>query len=379
MKSFKSILGLVLSLISMVFFTSCELNSMMQLNGDVSSAKYGNGGGGGGGGSETVVGNNLSYPVVWAEGATLTLRTPPTPLTTEDYLINGEWWYVWGVDPLDPAYPIYSCLPINGEDPCYPADVDINTVYKAWVQKDAKNYWQASAVNATGAVNVDTVDWGDNLESVDWYLTSKVRTEVVLYDLAPEGGNFRQYAMRHVSGWGIDELHGLQTTLDDDVIYGPGTQATVYSKHARFTIQKLTSETPTLTWDPETHMWTGDVLPPVFNKAVWEAEDGPGYYNAEVNIKGKIIFGYTWDVKLANNGAGVYRMTFSFDEGNNEDLQTALNTFFTENTALAGAVIVPAEEEGGTTAKIDPANNLTYIDVTILGNKGGGKGGKPTK
>ncbi len=117
-------------------------------------------------------------------------------------------------------------------------------------------------------------------------------------------------------------------------------------------------------------------MAPVFNKAVWEAGDGPGFYNAEVNIKGKIIFGYTWDVKLANNGTGVYRLTFSFDEGGDANLSTVLNTFFTENTALAGAVVVPTEEGGGTTAKIDPVNNLTYIDVTILGNKGGGKGGK---
>lgn len=367
MKTLRSIFGWMFMMTSMLIFSSCELEN---LKGPGSG---GPGGGSGGGGGTESVGSNLSFPVIWSEGSTLTLRTPPTPLTPEDYLINGAWWYVWGVDPIDPDYPIFSCLPIAGADPCYPAGED---AYKAWLQKDLKNYWQASAVNATEPINIDTVDWGDNLESVNWYLTSKVRTEVGLYEKAPVDAPFRQYAMRHVSGWGTDEMHGLQTTLSNEVVYGPGNQATVFSKHARFTIQKLTATNPVLTWDPVNHKWIGDALAPVFNKAVWEAGDGPGFYNAEVNIKGKIIFGYTWDVKLANNGTGVYRLTFSFDEGGDANLNTVLNTFFTENTALAGAVVVPTEEGGGTTAKIDPANNLTYIDVTILGNKGGGKGGK---
>jgi hypothetical protein len=363
----------ILFLTSMLFFTSCELNSLMQLNGsldDVSTARYGNGGGGGGGGGdESSVGSNLSFPVIWAEGTTLTLRTPPVGVPMDGYSLSGEWWYVWGVDPIDPSYPIFSCLPITGADPCYPAGED---VYKAWVQKDAKNFWQASAVNPIGPTNIDVIDWGDNLESVDWYLTSKVRTEVGLYKNAPIGEPFRQYAMRHVFGWGTDELHGLQTTLDDEIVYGPGTEATVYSEHARLTIQKITSETPTLTWDAENSMWTGNVLDPVFSRPVWEVGDGPGFYNAEVNIKGKIIYGYTWDVKQANDGVGVYRITFSFDE---EGPITALNTFFTDGTIIEGAEIIPGAE-GGTKAVVDPINNLTYIDVTILGNKGGGKGGK---
>ncbi|MBC6366205.1 hypothetical protein DDT91_05320 [Algoriphagus sp. AK58] len=344
----------------------------------------GNGPGGGGpggrgkpGGGETVAGNNLSFPVIWAEGTDLTLREPPVGYDIDDVVTGGTWWYVWGVDPIDPAYPIYSCLPIVGADPCYLSATPIppiDSVYKAWVQKDVRNFWQASDVNALEPVEVDVVDWGDNLESVDWYLTSKVRTEMGLYDNAPVEAPYRQYAMRHVSGWGTDELHGLQTTLEDEVVYGPGTQATVYTEHARLTIQKITSETPELTWNPETHLWTGDVLPPVVNKPVWEEGDGPTFFNAEVNIKGKIIFGYNWDVKRANDGVGVYRITFSFDE--TYPGGTALNTFFTESTILEGAEVIPTEDEGGPTAVIDVENNLTYIDITILGNKGGGKGGK---
>lgn len=373
MKTIKPIVSLMLVITNVLFFASCD-NNMTELNGqlDELASATSDEAGAGFRKNETDVTNNLSFPVIWAEGTAKALRTPPAGLSEEDVKIEGEYWYVWGEDPIDPTFPIYSCLPVEGEDPCYPEGEE---VYKAWVQKDANNYWQASAASAIGPTNIDVLDWGDNLESVDWYLTSKVRTEVVLYENS-EGDPFRQYSMRHVSGWGSDELHGMKTTLDDDVVPGPGTQATVYSEHGRLTIQKLTSETPELTWDAATSSWTGDVLSPVFTGAVWEAGDGPGFYNAEINIKGKIIYGFTWDVKRANNGVGVYRLTFSFDEGNNADLPTVLNTFFTESTILAEAEVITTEEEGGPTPVIDPTNNITYIDVTILGNKGGGKGGK---
>ena len=137
------------------------------------------------------------------------------------------------------------------------------------------------------------------------------------------------------------------------------------------------SENPELTWDASAHAWIGsEVLSPVFNKAVWEAADGPSYYNAEINVKGKMIYGYTWDVKKQNNGAGIYRITFSFD---GTAPASTLNTYFDSNTQvlLPVEVALASEETGGGTAYIDVANNLTYIDVVILPGKGGGsnKGG----
>jgi hypothetical protein len=330
------------------------------------------------------VGSNLSFPVIWAENESLTLRAVP-PGTPNNILLNGNWWYVWGEDPLDPSYPIFSCQPNPAnESACLIGTLPSNGVSKAYLQKDANNIWQAYNAAATAPVNIDRLDWGDNLESVDWALNSKVRTEVVLYeDLSSP---VLQYAMRHVSGWGTDEMHGLQTDMDKVPVLGPGTEATVYTKFARLTIQKLNKETPNITWNWTLHEWQGgtDVNIPVFNKAVWEAGDGPGYYSAEVNIKGKVIYGYTWDVKKLNDGAGIYRITFSFDQSRTGG--PALNTFFTPNTQI----IVPAEEEviaeaeggaGGTAMLVDGGNGryLTYIDVNILprgtgGAKGGGSG-----
>jgi hypothetical protein len=329
------------------------------------------------------VGSNLSFPVIWAENEKLTLRDPSS--YPDNLLLGGDWWYVWGEDPLDPDYPIFSCEPNPAnESACLIGTLPSAGYYKAYLQKDANNIWQAYNAAATAPVNIDRLDWGDNLESVDWALNSKVRTEVVLYE--DMTSPVLHYAMRHVSGWGTDEMHGLQTDMDNVPVYGPGTEATVYTKFARLTIQKLNTETPNITWNPTLHEWQGgtDVNDPVFNKAVWEALDGPGYYNAEVNIKGKVIFGYTWDVKKINDGAGVYRITFSFDASKTGG--PALNTFFTPSTQI----IVPIEEEeviaeaegGGAQAMFAQGPDgryLTYIDVTILargtgGAKGGGSG-----
>lgn len=381
MKNSKFLLRLGLLLASVFIFTECE-DAFMKEAAALKGPGSGGGGGGGGGGVPTEsVGSNLSFPVIWSEGIEKTLRTPPAG-TVDGVKLGGAFWFVWGEDPIDPQAPIFSCNPLIAGMTCYGTATD---VYKAYLQKDANNYWEASNEPATGPMNVDLIDWGDNLESIDWSIVSKVRTEVVLYENLTTP--VLQYAMRHVSGWGTDEMHGLQTTMNGDIVYGPGTQATVYSPHARFTIQKLTTTTsPNLTWDPVVHAWVGDISTPIFNKAVWEAGDGPGYYNAEVNIKGKVIYGYTWDVKKANSGAGTYRLTFSFDE-NGSGLGSALNTFFDSSTAI----LVPDEEEEGEVtiaatsvieprvAKVDPDNNLTYIDVIIKTGKGGGSVNKPVK
>ena len=350
---------------------------------------------------EPTEGNNLSFPVIWSDGYEKTLREPPVE---GEALLDGEWWYVWGEDPIDPNYPIYSCKPNSivpelCTDASAPGD-DLSDIYKAYIQKVPSNVWQATNFAATEPLYVDLIDWGDNLESIDWGVRSMVRTEVVLYENLETP--VVEYAMRHVDGWGEDEVHGLQTTLDDEIVYGPGTQATVYSHNARLTIQKLNVDRDSipedgLTWEPSTGWKStvpGDTLvnPPLLNMAVYEAADGPGYYNAEVNVKGKVIYGYTWNLRHMNEGTGTYRITFSFDS---EGGPVALNTFFDELTQI----LVPIEEEAvskivltangdtesedgegsrGGTGIIDAANNLTYMDIRIVeghGEGGGGGGG----
>ncbi len=266
--------------------------------------------------SGETAGNNLSYPVLWSDDFEKVL-----PGTMGEYTLNGEWWYVWGEDPYDPQQPLYSCQPdpndpdlCMGDTPYEPGD-GTSVVYKAYVQKDVNNTWQAFNATPEGPVNIDLIDWGDDLESVDFSIRSMVRAEVVLFEYLDDETyvdktlpEYPQYPMRHVFGWGSSEVHGLQTfnqAGDPLPVYDavvptdpPYYLATVYSHNARFMIQKLNvenlGELGELTWIPG-EGWTGDdVNEPIFNKAVYEAGDGPGYYNAEINVKGKIIYGYTW-------------------------------------------------------------------------------------
>ncbi len=387
-------------------------------------------GGGGGKPNPELAGNNLSFPVIWAEGVAKVLRTPPPGL---DYTLGGEWWYQWGTNGVDPDVTPASCPPdpdaldpaLNPDglhlcDDGIPLLVDLGLVAgspaadnplplaKAYVQKDPLSTWQAWSGDAaasgqaesTGEIHVDWIDWGDNLESVDWYTRSQVRTEVVLFEdfFDPK----LEYQMRHTSGWGINEVHGLAAPVDGDPepLLGDGNRGTVYSPCARLTLQKLLLERgdadlTNLEWVPgtatdggywvESDIYEGEPLinAPIFNMPVYLGGDGPGFYSAEINVKGRVIFGYTWNVRRLNEGAGDYRATFSFDE---ECGSTTLNTRFVDGHTN---LLLPVEEEivaaaaeegespgGGAIPVLLTSENLTYIDIRILERGGGGGGGK---
>jgi len=337
-------------------------------------------------------GNCLSFPVIWAEGITKNLRgtSGVEPITL------GEWWYWWGTNddgtpmsgPPDPDNPDYID---NGSEGYDETKIPREGWLKVFLQKDEYNVWQAGSSNGSSTpVVVNSIDWGDNLESVPWYLNSQVRTEVVLYKtgLSP---TMLQYEMRRVSGWGIDEVHGLAVTHQENAenaLTIQSTEATVYSACARLTIQKLNIsrmdiEDGMLVWQPaegwiESETQEEDIInEPIFNKSVAEGGDGPGYYSAEINVKGKVIYGYTWNVRRLNDGAGDYRITFSFDDTGTSGV--LLNTYFVEGNT---EILLPLEteevlateetEHGGGVAKIDFTNNLTYIDIHIDSSKGGG-------
>jgi len=368
-------------------------------------------------GSETA-GNNLSFPVIWSDGITKTL--PGTAGFVPS--LAGEWWYWWGTEGADPDIVPLSCAPdpddetkcddgiplqANGDD----VPFDDPDLVKAYLQKDFENVWQAASALAENndseqyELEVHRIDWGDNLESVDWYTRSKVRTEVVLFqDVDP----MLEYEMRHVSGWGIDEVHGLAVDSLGPML-GAGTQATVYTHCARLTIQKLLVDrgTPALAdleWVPgegwtEPEGYPVDLINPhIFNGSVHEGGDGPGYYSAEINVKGRIIFGYTWNVRKLNEGPGDYRITFSLDNvcgsvqrntyfgasteiirPSEEELEAAALVAALEDHSQAIALLSSApessDEGGGAWPELVADEDLTYIDVRILEKGGGGGGG----
>jgi hypothetical protein len=143
--------------------------------------------------------------------------------------LEGEWWYSWGTTGTDPNVTPLSCAPDpDGDAYCddgLPETVGVEPglggnmeLVRAYLQKDQSNTWQAYSGTPIEAgvvaadedpLHVDWIDWGDNLESVDWYTRSQVRTEVVLFQENPDpvGNPWLEYEMRHTSGWGIDEVH----------------------------------------------------------------------------------------------------------------------------------------------------------------------------
>lgn len=388
-------LKLILTFSLLLLFAQCNEEALLPDSGDAALKA--------GGKKDVAVetaGNNLSFPVLWADD-----YDKPLPGIMGEYSLNGVWWYVWGPEPIDPNSPIYSCQP-NPANPAVcldgtaPGD-GVSTVYKAYVQKDVNNSWQAfNATPTNGPVNVDLIDWGDDLESVNWTVNSMVRCEVVLFEVLDdetynkEYPMYPQFPMRHVYGWGASEVHGVPTSKtlgDKEPIFDmvSGDTATVYSHNARFTIQKLNvsdlaSVEGKLEWvanegwkeiDPATNL----INDPIFNMPVYEGGDGPGYYAAEINVKGRVIYGYTWAVRKLNEGDGYYRLTFSLDETGGI---VPLNTYFDEGTQIIIAeeeeeeITTEAEEgERGGTGVIDVANNLTYMDILITAKTtGGGKG-----
>jgi hypothetical protein len=58
-------------------------------------------------------------------------------------------------------------------------------------------------------------------------------------------------------------------------------------------------------WEPyEGWQGYGLIDAPIFNYAIYETgqEEDPEAYNAEINIKGKIIYSYTWNPRNLNQG-----------------------------------------------------------------------------
>jgi len=296
---------------------------------------------GGGGGHESEVetaGNNLSTPVIWSDGIAIPLRG------------------VFGV-------------------PVFLGESHVDGSFVWYLQQDELNEWQAETADLSAEpFYVDWIDWGDNLEARPWTDRSIVRTEVVLW----EDLEFpmRGFVMQWLWGDGPDEMWGTNGDTYNS------SSATIYSGCARFVIQKfdegVNPETALVSWNPDNHQWEGEISNPFFNGSVYEGGgEGPASgYSAEINVSGKVIYGYNWNVRKAGDGAGDYRLTFSLDT----DVLFGCNTFFDGDTKVkpsgeeSAQVSVQAEPLGGK-AHILWQNNLTYIDIKIIAAKGKGSPG----
>jgi hypothetical protein len=262
-------------------------------------------------GSDTLSGsgNCLSMPVVFAEGHGLTgedltqftgLRGTPG---FERFLEPGE-------DTLIDGYPVY--------------------------RNPSANEWCADWADGTtwGEVGV-RLDWADNMTHQTWTDRSKVRVEVVLYtdNIDPLVHPLTGYNMYSLGGEKLDEVFVTNTTTY------LATTATVYSNVARLKIEKLDAQ-------------GGEPVMVIYDSPCYDKYfvDGPtDAYSAEVNMGGKCIYGFNWDVRAVDLAvrSGWYRLTFSLDaEASYTDYDGVVHTY-PRNTLIAS---------------LDPADLLDYSE-----------------
>lgn len=329
-----------------------------------------------GGGHTEPAGNNLSFPVIWAEdGAAITVPGVfGSPRLTVPYDLNGDG-------------TITTADQIGG--------------YYQFAQKTLGNAWQAESVAVTGApVYVTEIDWGDSLESVDMALGRPVRVELTLYKLLaptftgeatlpttmdafvmemlanPSSPDEVQGAGAEVAAVDLTATPPVGALTDAHLVESP--EATVYTNDGALVIQKLVGTRDAIA--------DGDLA---WDGTRWidaDATDDVGVaaplagivFSSELNVGGKVIFG------LSQGGwrpreIGDYRVTFFVDPTANTQVDHA-----TIREAIEEATITLLAEDGDTGGTgvvlfdADPISgvdrNLTYIDVRVV--PGGGGGGK---
>jgi hypothetical protein len=347
-------------------------------------------------GAVEVVSNNLSFPAVFS-GDPLVLRG-----TDGEHQLVGVLGDGWSFGCATPeavdnfSYPNTSCVDDKGAaltaeaclaGPCL--GLPLERIY--W-QKSA-SVWQAEASRQAGRVQAHWIDWGDNLESQTWGITSVVRVEVTPYASlpAPRLG----FEMWHVFGQGPTELWGARASVGDPpapVTYAGG-YATVHSSGGRLVLTKLEPGVGDVRTPPAPEAFT-------WNGAGWDgaAESTLVTPGAELNIGGKVIYGFNWNLKrwvmtsTTVTKAGWWRLTF-FDASANLDVLQACCVDVEGEICAPGpectmsvappppGAVAPTSldeavtEEADTgplyTPALDSVRDLTFIDVYIQDRKRG--------
>ncbi len=280
-------------------------------SGEVSATTSQAGGSGGGDeGGDEGFGNNLSFPLIFADGYGIT-----------GLKISGAWP---GVGPFTtlPTFDFNTGLrPLSTETlasfPNWDASTAVSIGGIVYYPQATASTWQAEwRNNAAGATLDAIVDWGDALLSRTYTTSSIVRIETALKQDATVPGvtdTMSAFKMALLSGKGITESQGT-----DKSIYASATR-NVYVINARLKIEKIAT--------------SGGVDVVIFDKAIYEgfsaAEEGGGgggggsggaptasAYSAELNVGGSLVYGYNFrigQVTGISDKTGQYRITFSLD------------------------------------------------------------------
>jgi hypothetical protein len=200
-------------------------------SGEVSATTSQAGGSGGGSeGGDTGYGNNLSFPLIFADGYGLT-----------GLKISGTWP---GVGPFTtlPTFDFNTGLrPLSTETltafPSFDSASAVSIGGIVYYPQATASTWQAEwRNNATGATLEALVDWGDALLSKTYTASSIVRIETALKQDATIAGvtdTMSAYKMALLSGQGITESQGT-----DKSIYASATR-NIFVINARLKIEKI--------------------------------------------------------------------------------------------------------------------------------------------
>lgn len=270
-------------------------------SGEVSATTGRSGGGGGGGGGDTGFGNNLSFPLVFADAYGIAGAR-----------ISGTWP---GIGPFTPA-PAFDfntgLRPLSTEAltqfPYYQSSTAVSLGGVVYYPQGTASTWEAEwRSNAQGAPLEVIVDWGDALLSKTYTASSLVRIETVLKQDATIAGitdTMTAYKMALLSGTGTTELQGTDgTTL-------ASATRNVFAINARLKIEKIATG--------------GGADTVIFDRAVYQGFGGTtegggstsSNYAAELNVGGSLVYGYNFRLSSVTgvpNKTGQYRITFSLD------------------------------------------------------------------
>lgn len=276
-------------------------------SGEVSATVSRAGGGSSGGGETSTYGNNLSFPLVFADGYGITGAK-----------ITGTWQ---GVGPFAtvPTFDVNTGLrPLSTEVltafPLLDSKSSVSLGGVTYYPQGSPSTWQAEwRSNAAGDVVPVIIDWGDALASKSYTGSSTVRIETALKQDNTVPGvtdTMTAYKMALLSGQQTTELQGTDGTTYASAVRN------VFAINGRLKIEKIATG--------------GGADTVIYDKAVYEGfgatteegsgsggtQGGSGAYAAEINAAGVVVYGYNFRLSSVTGvpqKTGQYRLTFSLD------------------------------------------------------------------
>jgi hypothetical protein len=268
-------------------------------------------------------GNNMASALIFADGVGIT-NEDIQDVWTEDNISLVD--TTTGLRPtqLEIDEPLLE-FPYFDENTTYLKD---GVIY--YKQKTIST-WQGEWIDGSGLGEHNvTAKWGDNLISQTLTTQSVVRIEMVFSKALDT--NMTAYNMVSLYGEKDVEIYGTDgntTTVDT---------AFVFTAYAGLKIERLDA-------------LGGDPVDVVDEQALFDGgPDGPGQFAAEINVAGKLVYGYVWDLPGNNIPAGAYRITFTLNEPSNVTI---------------GAVAVPEEGENPYTTPVLDSPTQVHIDIII--------------